>query len=158
MESWTWILFNCSFYDESVVSTTSLRINFRENVIATFSNYDHKRKLHVIQKRQTIWSVSRTINDCEYSDVYQSATVLTSCSNLDSPKTDDQLMRSWSEAILTESKVSELCGCLTYIFPRVGLRKENEIPLFRNWFPSVIWDMICIRKFSISCHSECEII
>ena len=46
-------------------------------------------------------------------------------------ETDDQLM-SGSAAILTESKVSELCGCLPYIFPRVGLGKENEIPLFRN--------------------------
>ena len=66
-------------------------------------------------------------------------------------------MRSWSAAILTESKVSELCRCLKYIFQRVGLRKENEIPLFRNWFQSVIWDMICIRKFSISYHSQDEI-
>ena len=72
-------------------------------------------------------------------------------------KTDDQLMRSWSAAILTESKVSEFCGCLKYIFQRVGLRKENEIPLFRNWFPSVIWDVICIKKFSISFHSQYEI-
>ena len=54
-------------------------------------------------------------------------------------ETDDQFMPSWSAAILTDSKVSEFCGCLSYIFPRVGLRKENEIPLFRNWFPSVIW-------------------
>ena len=44
-------MFNCSFYDESAVSTTSVRINFRENVIATFTNYDLKRKLHVIQKK-----------------------------------------------------------------------------------------------------------
>ena len=64
---------------------------------------------------------------------------------------------SWSAAILTESKVSELCGCLKYIFQRVGLRKENEFSLFRNWFPSFIWDMICIRKFSISYHSQYEI-
>ena len=48
---------------------TSVRINFRENVIATliFTNYDRKRKLHVIQKGQAICSVSRTINDCEYT-------------------------------------------------------------------------------------------
>ena len=56
---------------------------------------------------------------------------------------------SWSAAILTESKVSEFCGCLS-LFLRVGLCKENEIHLFRNWFPSVIWAMISIRKFSIS--------
>jgi len=75
---------------------------------------------------------------------------------LDSAKRDGRLM-SWFAVILTESKVSEFCGCLKYIFQRVGLRKENEIPLFRNWFPSLIWDVICIRKFSISCHSEYEI-
>ena len=66
-------------------------------------------------------------------------------------------MGSWSAAILTESKVSELCDCLKYIFQRVGLRKENEITLFRNLFQSVIWDMICIRKFSISCHNQYKI-
>ena len=71
-------------------------------------------------------------------------------------ETDDQSM-SWSAAILTESKVSEFCGCPKYIFQRVGLRKENEIPLFRNWFPSIIWYVICIRKFSISCHSQYKI-
>ena len=75
---------------------------------------------------------------------------------LDSAKRDGRLM-SWSAAILTESKVSEFCGCLKYMFQRVGLCKENEIPLFRNWFPSVIWDVICIKKFSISCHNQCEI-
>ena len=75
-----------------------------------------------------------------------------------SEEMDDQLMQSRSAAaILTKSEVSEFCGCLKYIFQRVGLRKENEIPLFRNWFPSVIWDMICIRKFSISYHSQYEI-
>ena len=30
------------------------RINVRENVIATFTNYDRKMKLDVIQKRQVI--------------------------------------------------------------------------------------------------------
>ena len=60
-----WALFNCSFYDESVAPTTSVTINFRENVIATFTNYQRKRKLHVGQKRQKIWSVCKTINDCE---------------------------------------------------------------------------------------------
>ena len=84
--------------------------------------------------------------------------VLTYCSNPNSAKrTDDQFMRSWSAAILTDSKVSEFCGCLSYIFPRVGLRKENEIPLFRNWFPSIMWGMVSIRKFSISCHIQYEI-
>ena len=29
-----------------------MTINFRENVIATFTNYDRKRKLHVIQKKK----------------------------------------------------------------------------------------------------------
>jgi len=73
-------------------------------------------------------------------------------------KKDDQLMRSWSAAaILTESKVSNSVVASKYIFQRVGLRKKNEIPLFRNWFPSVIWDMICIRKFSISRHCQYEI-
>ena len=75
---------------------------------------------------------------------------------LDSAKRDGRLM-SWSAAILTESKVSEFCGCLKYIFQRVGLRTENEIPLFRNWFPSVTWDVICIKKFSISFLSQYEI-
>ena len=51
LESWTRILFNCSFYDESGVSTISVRINFRENVIATVTNYDRKRKINVIQKK-----------------------------------------------------------------------------------------------------------
>ena len=53
LESWTGI--SClavHFYDESVVSTTSVRINFRENVIAAFTNYDRKKKLHVIQKNK----------------------------------------------------------------------------------------------------------
>ena len=36
-------------------------------------------------------------------------------------ETDDQLMNGWA-AILTESKVSKFCGCLKYIFQRVGLR------------------------------------
>ena len=31
-----------------------MRINFDENVIAAFTNYDRKMKLHVIQKRQVI--------------------------------------------------------------------------------------------------------
>ena len=52
--------------DESAVSTTSVRINFRENVIVAFTSYDRKRKLHVIRKRQAIWSVCGTINVCEY--------------------------------------------------------------------------------------------
>ena len=60
-----WALFNCSFYDESAVSTTSVTINFRENVMATLTNTDHKRKVYVIQKRQPIWSVCRTISDSE---------------------------------------------------------------------------------------------
>ena len=84
--------------------------------------------------------------------------VLTCCSSrIQRKETDDQLMRSISAIILIESKLSEFSGCLKYIFRRVGLRKENEAPLFRNWFPSVIWNMICIRKFSISCHSQYEI-
>ena len=29
-----------------------MTINFRENMIATFTNYDRKRKLHVIQKKK----------------------------------------------------------------------------------------------------------
>ena len=50
------MLFERSFYDESVVSTTSVRINFRENVIATFTNYDRRRKLDVIQKKNNRFS------------------------------------------------------------------------------------------------------
>ena len=60
-----WALFNSSFYDKSAVSTTSVTINFRENVIVTIANYDRKTKVYVIQKRQAIWSVCRTINDSE---------------------------------------------------------------------------------------------
>ena len=59
-----WALCNCSFYDESIVSTTSVTINCRENVIATFAIHG-KRKLHFVQKRQKSWSVCRTINDSE---------------------------------------------------------------------------------------------
>ena len=44
------------------------------------------------------------------------------------------LTRSWSAAILTEGKVTEFCGCLKYIFQRVGLRKENEIPCLETDF------------------------
>ena len=67
-------------------------------------------------------------------DVYQSVTwyLPVAQTRIQRKETDDQLMRSCPRAILTESKVSELCGCLKYIFQRVGLRKENEIPLFRN--------------------------
>ena len=41
------------------------RINVHENVIATFTNYDRKMKLDVIQKRQVIKSICRTFNDHE---------------------------------------------------------------------------------------------
>ena len=56
-----WALFNCSFYDESAVSTTSVRINFHENVIATFTNYVRKRKIHVIQKNRKIYDYERML-------------------------------------------------------------------------------------------------
>ena len=42
------------FTTKAVVLTISVRINFRENLIATFISYDRKMKLHVIQKRQVI--------------------------------------------------------------------------------------------------------
>ena len=56
LKSWTQKLFNCniSLYNESVVLTISVKFNFRENVIATITKYDPKRKLHVTQKRQVI--------------------------------------------------------------------------------------------------------
>ena len=60
-----WALFKCSFYDGSVVSTASVTINFRENAIATFTNSERKRRLHVIEKRQAIWSVCKTMSDSE---------------------------------------------------------------------------------------------
>ena len=84
------MLFNCLFYDESVVSTTSVRINFPENVIAAFTNYDRKRKLHVIWKRQAIWSVCGTINVCEYMMFIK--VLLTCCSNPDSAKRNGSQM------------------------------------------------------------------
>ena len=40
-----WALFNGSFYDESVVLITSMTINFRENVIATFTNHLPQKEL-----------------------------------------------------------------------------------------------------------------
>ena len=66
-------------------------------------------------------------------DVYQSVTqyLPAAQARIQRKETDDQSM-SWSAAILTESKVSEFCGCLKYIFQRIGLRKENEILLFNK--------------------------
>ena len=126
--------------------------------LTTFTNYHRKRKLHVIQKRQRFGPFAEQLTIVSARCLSECYLVLTCCSNPDSAKRNgrsiDELICSY---ILTESKVSKLCGCLKYIFQRVGLRKENEIPLFRNWFPSVIWHMICIRKFSIFCHSQYEI-
>ena len=91
-ESWTRILFNRLFYDESIVSTTSVRLNFRENVTARFTNYDRKRKLHVIQKRQAIWSVCRTINGCEYMMLIKVLRYLpVAQTRIQRRETDDQL-------------------------------------------------------------------
>ena len=46
---------------------------------------------------------------------------------------DDQLTGSFA-ATTAESKLSELCiVTFSYIFLRIDLRKENEIPLFRKF-------------------------
>ena len=139
-----------------------LRIIFRKNVIAPFTNYYRKRKLHVIQKKKTKKQKNKRFSPFAKQLMIASACCLSKLLStnllrkLDSAKRDGRMM-SWSGAILTESKVSEFCVCLRHIFQRVALRTENEIPLFKNWFPSVTWDVICIKKFSISFNSQYEI-
>ena len=73
-----------------------MTINFRENVIATFTNYDRKRKLHVIQKKKK--TKNKRFSPCAKQLMIASACCLSKLLStylllkLDSAKRDGRMM------------------------------------------------------------------
>ena len=148
LESWSWILFNRSFYGKW------LRNNFRENVSATFTNSDHKRMLHIILKRKAIWSVCRTINDSKcmmFIKVLLSTHLLRKPGSSEKKRTNNwcrvDLQLSWLKAKWVNSVVAS-----NIFFNELLCVRKTKLLCLETDF-----HMIYIRKFSISCHSQYEI-
>ena len=107
-----------------------------------------QKEVMSFRKNKRFWSVCSIINDCKCM-IFIKVLLRTYLLLKPGFSQKKRTINWWVDlllSILTESKVSKLCGCLTYIMPRVHLREENEIALFRKWFPSVIRGMICIWK------------